>query len=665
MYKVLVFAGTTEGCEVSRFLAENQVSVMAFVATEYGSKSLTENEYLKVCAGRLDVEAMEAVFLKERPQMVLDATHPYAAEVTVNIKTACENTKTVYHRVLREAGDHADQAVYVESVKAAAEFLDNTQGNILLTTGSKELAGFTGMRDYQERLFARVLSLPSVMKACGEFGFEGKHLIGMQGPFSKELNAAMLRQYDCKYLVTKDTGKAGGFQEKIDAAMECGAIPVIIGRPLKENGMSVKECKQFLTEHFQIQRRPKITLLGIGMGSPKMLTVQGQKTLEEADLIIGAQRMIDAVKRPGQDVLVEYKSQVIKEYIDAHPEYERIVIVLSGDVGFYSGAKKLLEVLTEKSEDGENAANIEIQCGISSVVYFMSRIGLSWDDAKIVSAHGRGCDLISYIRQEPKVFAILGTSDGVSTLAKKLVMYGMGDVFLYVGENLSYENEKIFVKTAAELTAYEGNPLSVVCALNKGAISMYTTHGITDEQFIRGKAPMTKEEVRTVSLAKLKLKEDSLCYDVGAGTGSLSIEMALRAHQGRVWAIEKKEEAVDLIRQNKVRFAADNLEIIEGLAPEAMQDLPAPTHAFIGGSSGNLKQIVERLLQKNKEVRIVINCITLETVSEALETAKLFGFTENEIVQLNVSRSKVIGRYHMMMGENPIYIITLQHPAQI
>lgn len=664
MYKVLVFAGTTEGCEISRFLAENQVSVMAFVATEYGSKSLTENEYLKVCAGRLDVEAMEAVFLKERPQMVLDATHPYAAEVTVNIKTACENTKTVYHRVLREAGDHADQAVYVESVKAAAEFLDNTQGNILLTTGSKELAGFTGMRDYQERLFARVLSLPSVMKACGEFGFEGKHLIGMQGPFSKELNAAMLRQYDCKYLVTKDTGKAGGFQEKIDAAMECGAIPVIIGRPLKENGMSVKECKQFLTDHFQIQRRPKITLLGIGMGSPKMLTVQGQKTLEEADLIIGAQRMTDSVKRPGQDVLVEYKSQAIKEYIDAHPEYDRIVIVLSGDVGFYSGAKKLLEVLNEKPEDGENAANIEIQCGISSVVYFMSRIGLSWDDAKIVSAHGRGCDLISYIRQEPKVFAILGTSDGVSTLAKKLVMYGMGDVLLYVGENLSYENEKIFVKAAAELTAYEGDPLSVVCALNKGAASMYTTHGVADEQFIRGKAPMTKEEVRTVSLAKLKLKEDSLCYDVGAGTGSLSIEMALRAHQGRVWAIEKKEEAVDLICQNKVRFATDNLEIIEGLAPEAMQDLPAPTHAFIGGSSGNLKQIVELLLQKNKEVRIVINCITLETVSEALETAKLFGFTKNEIVQLNVSRSKAIGRYHMMMGENPIYIITLQHPAQ-
>ena len=629
MYKVLVFAGTTEGYEICRFLAEHQVETKGFVATEYGSKSLTENEFLTVQTGRLDEAAMEQVFAEEKPEMILDATHPYAAEVTVNIRTACEKTQIPYQRVLRESGTHEDKAVYVESVQAAAEYLDQTQGNILLTTGSKELAGFTGMKDYQERLYARVLSLPNVMQACAELGFEGKHLIGMQGPFSRELNAAMLRQYNCKYLVTKDTGKAGGFQDKIDAALECDAVPVIIGRPLKEEGMSVKECKRFLTEHFSLTHQPHITLLGIGMGSPEMLTVQGKNSLDHADLLIGARRMVDSVKCPGQDVFIEYRSKEIKNYIDSHPEYD----------------------------------NIRIQCGISSVVYFMSKIGLSWDDAKIVSAHGRGCNLISHIRNEKKVFAILGTSDGVALLAKKLVEYGMGNVMLHVGENLSYDNEKIFAKTASELTDYEGDPLSVICAVNENAQTRLETHGIKDEEFIRGKAPMTKEEVRTVSLSKLCLTEDSVCYDVGAGTGSLSIEMALRAHQGKVWAVEKKEDAVELIRQNKVKFAADNLEIIEGLAPEALTDLPAPTHAFIGGSSGNLKEIVKLLIEKNPQVRIVINCITLETVSEALETAKEFGFEENEIVQLNASRSKAIGRYHMMMGENPIYIITLQNPG--
>ena len=679
MYKVLVFAGTTEGYEICRFLADHQVRTMGFAATEYGGKSLTENEYLTVQTGRLDETAMEQVFIQEKPEMVLDATHPYAAEVTVNIRTACEKTQTLYRRVLRESGSREDKAVYVESVQAAAQYLDQTQGNVLLTTGSKELAGFTGMKNYQERLYARVLSLPNVMQACAELGFEGKHLIGMQGPFSRELNAAMLRQYRCKYLVTKDTGKAGGFQDKIDAALECDAVPVIIGRPLKEEGMSVKECKRFLTEYFSLTHQPHITLLGIGMGSREMLTVQGKNSLDQADLLIGARRMVDSVRRPDQDVFIEYRSQEIKDYIDSHPEYDNIVIVLSGDVGFYSGAKKLLDVLqqnklSQNSFGSETAGQsssvqntvkpeIQVQCGISSVVYFMSKIGLSWDDAKIVSAHGRRCNLISYIHNEKKVFAILGTSDGVAVLASKLVDYGMSDVLLYVGENLSYDNEKIFVKTAGELTEYTGNPLSVICAVNESAGKRLETHGIKDEEFIRGKAPMTKEEVRTVSLSKLRLTEDSVCYDVGAGTGSLSIEMALRAHQGKVWAIEKKEDAVELIRQNKVKFAADNLEIIEGLAPEALVDLPAPTHAFIGGSSGNLKEIVKLLIEKNPQVRIVINCITLETVSEALETAKEFGFEENEIIQLNASRSKAIGRYHMMMGENPIYIITLQNPG--
>lgn len=173
---------------------------------------------------------------------------------------------------------------------------------------------------------------------------------------------------------------------------------------------------------------------------------------------------------------------------------------------------------------------------------------------------------------------------------------------------------------------------------------------------------MTKEEVRSVSLSKLRLTEDSICYDVGAGTGSVSVEMALRADQGQVFAIEKKEEAAALLEENKQKFAVDNLEIIKGEAPQALENLPAPTHAFIGGSSGNLKEIVALLLGKNPQVRIVINCITLETISEALDVLKEYDFQQREVVQLAASRSKEISRYHLMMGENPIYIITCQNP---
>lgn len=592
---------------------------------------------------------MEELFRKENPEIVLDATHPYAAEVTKNIRTACESAGVLYQRILRPEGEKNSEAIYVESTEEAAAFLSGTEGNIFLTTGSKELAKFTGIPDYKERLFARVLSIPSVIRSCAELGIEGKHLIGMQGPFSAEINEAMLRQFQCSYLVTKDTGLAGGFPEKMEACQRCGVTPVIIGRPLKEEGLSLQDARVFLSKMFGFTLSQKISLVGIGMGAEKTLTLEGKKALNEAELLIGAKRMTEAVQKPGQMVLHEYRSEKIVEYIREHPKYRTVAIALSGDVGFYSGAKKLIDQL-----DG----NVEVICGISSVVYFMSKIGLSWDDAKIVSAHGRNCNLISLIRHNPKVFSILGTEDGVAVLASRLVYYGMGDVTLYVGENLSYENEKIFHDKAANLTEYRGDALSVVTACNEKATPMSAVHGISDGEFLRGKAPMTKEEVRTVSLSKLRLSEDSVCYDVGAGTGSVSVEMALRAWMGQVYAIEKKEDALALLKENKKKFAVDNLAIIPGVAPEAMTELPAPTHAFIGGSSGNMQDIINLLLEKNPKVRIVINCITLETVTEAMNAIRDFGLEDVDIVQLAAARSKSIGRYHMMMGENPIYIIS-------
>ena len=649
MYKAIVFAGTTEGYALCEFLAENRVSVYACAATEYGGSLLQENEFLHVSAGRLKTEDMEELFRKEKPEIVLDATHPYAAEVTKNIRTACESAGVLYQRILRPEGEKNSEAIYVESTEEAAAFLSGTEGNIFLTTGSKELAKFTGIPDYKERLFARVLSIPSVIRSCAELGIEGKHLIGMQGPFSAEINEAMLRQFQCSYLVTKDTGLAGGFPEKMEACQRCGVTPVIIGRPLKEEGLSLQDARVFLSKMFGFTLSQKISLVGIGMGAEKTLTLEGKKALNEAELLIGAKRMTEAVQKPGQMVLHEYRSEKIVEYIREHPKYRTVAIALSGDVGFYSGAKKLIDQL-----DG----NVEVICGISSVVYFMSKIGLSWDDAKIVSAHGRNCNLISLIRHNPKVFSILGTEDGVAVLASRLVYYGMGDVTLYVGENLSYENEKIFHDKAANLTEYRGDALSVVTACNEKATPMSAVHGISDGEFLRGKAPMTKEEVRTVSLSKLRLSEDSVCYDVGAGTGSVSVEMALRAWMGQVYAIEKKEDALALLKENKKKFAVDNLAIIPGVAPEAMTELPAPTHAFIGGSSGNMQDIINLLLEKNPKVRIVINCITLETVTEAMNAIRDFGLEDVDIVQLAAARSKSIGRYHMMMGENPIYIIS-------
>ena len=655
MCDVLIFGGTTEGRKIAEYVSRHHISGYVCVATEYGESLLPQNEYVRVSHERLKEEQMCGLIKKESPRFVIDATHPYAAEVTRNIKSACQKAEVPYVRLLRESagpddGTAVEHAVYVDSIEEAVDYLEHTKGGILVTTGSKEIGKFTRLSDYRERVYARVLSLPKVTAACAEMGFEGKHLICMQGPFSRELNEAMIRQLDCRYLVTKESGSTGGFLEKCEAAKACGCELVIVGRPLQEKGLSLLECKRYLAGEFGLSGKTEVALVGIGMGDENTMTVGGREACRKAEVIIGAGRMAKAAAQPGQDVYCEYDAKRIREYLREHPEYERAAVVLSGDVGFYSGCRRLLEELKE--------FQVELYCGISSLVYFMSRIQKPWEDVKIASAHGRAYNLIQGIRSNPRFFAILGTGDGVSRLAEKLMQYHMEDVSIYLGEMLSYPEEKIQKGKPADFLGYQGNPLSVIYIENPGAKELPVTHGISDGAFVRGKVPMTKEEVRSISLSKLRLKKDAVCYDVGAGTGSVSIEMALMAREGRVYAVEKKPEAAALLEENKKVFGADNLTVIPGLAPEALEDLEPPTHAFIGGSSGNMKEILQLLLNKNPEIRIVVNCIALETVAETVNCMKELPVTDVDIVSVSISKSKTVGRYHMMMGENPITIIS-------
>ena len=179
-----------------------------------------------------------------------------------------------------------------------------------------------------------------MIESCQALGFEGRNLIAIAGTFHG-MNRAMLTQYECRYLVTKDSGKAGGFLEKIQAAEACGATVVIIGRPLAEEGLSLRECRHMLIERYGLTRKQKVTLLGIGMGSPKTLTQEGQEAVRNADLIVGAKRMVDAVRLSGQDVFYEYRSKEIAEYLIAHPEYTKVVVALPVMLDFTAGRRNL------------------------------------------------------------------------------------------------------------------------------------------------------------------------------------------------------------------------------------------------------------------------------------------------------------------------------------
>ena len=656
MYKLCVFAGTTEGRELVEFLTTQPVEVTACVATEYGETLLQPADNLTISARRLTQEQMEELFAAEGFDCVIDATHPYAPAATENIAKACQNTATEYLRLLREGSAAPGDAVFVPDISSAVEFLNGTDGNILLTTGSKEISLYTKIWDFAARTYARVLPLDDSLRACQSAGLAPAHILAMQGPFSREMNVAMLRSVSARYLVTKEAGSTGGFDEKIAAAREAGAALVVIGRPPQREGAGFSETLELLCQRFGLVWRPQVSIVGIGPGSAAGMTEETRRAIRQADCLIGAKRMLEAVAAPGQPIYHAIAPAEIAEYIMSHRQNRKFTVVMSGDTGFFSGTKKLLPLLKD--------CQVEVLPGLSSLSCLCARLGTSYEDVVPVSVHGRDRDIVPDVLRIRRVFALVGGEDGMSALCRRLTQAGLGDVRVSIGERLGYADEKITVGTASELS--EGSYQTLSVALIEHEKPFVVTHGLPDELFQRGSAadgavvPMTKSEVRAVCLSKLRLTEDAVCWDVGAGTGSVAIEMALQARNGQVYAIERKADAVALMEENRQKFFAQNMTIVSGSAPEACRDLPAPTHVFIGGSGGSMREIITLALEKNPSVRIVATAISLESISELTSYLKENTFTEKEAVSLTVARGRKAGEYHLMTGQNPITIFTFQ-----
>ena len=655
MDKVLIFAGTTEGRELAEYLNKYNVDIHVCVATEYGEQLVTKGAGLKIHTGRLTQKEITELIRREQISLVVDATHPYAVVVSKYIRAAAQAVGIEYLRLLRSPGGPGEADIQVASAAEAVQYLSSTAGNILVTTGSKELSEFTKLPDYQERVYARVLATPEAVISGNELGFQGKHLICMQGPFSEELNAATMRQLEISFLVTKESGKNGGFAEKIRAAKSVGATIVLIGRPSKEQGLNELEIRARLRERLSLPLKRTVALVGIGMGRAENMTIEAKEACQNADVLIGAARMLETVKELKKPSFVSCQAEEIKAFAEAHPEYERIAIVLSGDPGFYSGARRLTALFGEEE--------LQIYSGVSAVAYLCSKLHMSWEEVKLVSLHGRTPNIIEAVKRHRNVFALIGRPEEINELCERLICYGLEKVILTVGEALSYPEERIISGTAAELRHCSFAALTAVLLQNREAGAV-VTHGLPDDKFKRTKVPMTKSEVRSIAISKLQLRKDSVVYDIGAGTGSVSIEAALQAAVGHVYAVEKNPDAVALIQANKERFAVENLSVVTGLAPEVLDDLPAPTHVFIGGSAGNLKEIMAAVLIKNPNVHMVISAIALETVTEAMRCVNTLPVTEVDIVHVTIGKSKEMGSYHMMMGQNPVYIISCRGGAK-
>ena len=393
-----------------------------------------------------------------------------------------------------------------------------------------------------------------------------------------------------------------------------------------------------------------VTLIGMGSGQPENLTLQGLAALRQADLILGARRLL-AVLPAGctENRAAAYRPDEVVELLQTSGA-ENAVLVYSGDTGFYSGASSMMEKLEALG------VRARVLPGLSSIQLLAAALGRPWQGWNLVSAHGRTCDPVAECMQGRPTFFLTGGSEDPATLCAQLAAEGFGDVQGVVGQCLGTPEEKLFRGSVKELAAGRFNSLSVLLVEAVEGLPRRTP-GLPDEAFERGDVPMTKQEVRAAVLAKLAVRPEDILWDVGAGTGSVSVELALAAPRGRVYAVECRPEGCALIKANREKFRTRNLVLVEGLAPAALSDLPAPDAVFIGGSKGSLAAIVDAALDKNPDARICVSAIALETLSAAVAALTAKGRTV-QVSQIAVSRAKAVGGLHLMMAQNPIYLIT-------
>lgn len=521
MCKIWIFGGTTEGRLLAEYCSREKIEAWVSVASEYGEELLQEelmesgnagnpdlnhntclakknlktvqaSSVIKVLRGRMDRYQMEEFIRNQGIHLVIDATHPHARLVSEEIQEACGRTGVRLERCLRAEGEQnkARDWVEVDSIQEAVSFLSSVSGVIFATTGSKELEALCQIPDYQKRVYARVLPTSNVLKKCEKLGITGSHLIAMQGPFSTEMNTLFLRQTKAEWLLTKDSGRAGGFQEKVEAARENGTRVVVIRRP-EEDGISLEEAMEVLKKADEGnvgELKTHLILAGIGMGQPSQMTGEVLRAIRESDALIGAGRMLESAERALQNDLliskegkaenrqesaaaVEKETKCYKAYlpddviqiVSKHPEWKQAVILYSGDTGFFSGASRMAERLREAGYP------FTVYPGTSCVSYLAARLGTHWEDAAIYSAHGRELSVDRVMKrlcdpEEPakRAFILMGGKNGAGQFCERLTQAGYGNVQVTVGENLSYPEEQIRSGTAEEMKKLEFADLSLM-----------------------------------------------------------------------------------------------------------------------------------------------------------------------------------------------------------
>jgi len=411
--------------------------------------------------------------------------------------------------------------------------------------------------------------------------------------------------------------------------------------------------------------KPNIFIIGIGIDGREGLSARATDFIKSADVLVGGKRHlacfpnVSATKIP-----IASDLSSIFETLQGQPTTRRIVVLASGDPLFYGIARSFLEHFPKD--------RVEILPNISAMQWAFAKIKESWEDAFLTSVHGRPLEmLLERMRGCRKVGIFTDPKNTPALIAQFLLERGFPDGKAFICENMGAPDERVYSKRLSQLSdearrkAYgdvEVSPLNVLIIIfDEKPKRERRILGIPDDEFAQQQplsGLITKSEIRVLSIAKLHLHEESMVWDIGAGSGSVAIEAALLAKRGIVYAIEKDADSVELIKQNLNRFETHNVRIIHAEAPSALADLPNPDAVFIGGSGGKLESIIDVACQRLRdEGRVALNFATLENLHTALERLELNKF-ESEVTLVNIARGKPLGNLTRLEPLNPVFIVT-------
>lgn len=384
-------------------------------------------------------------------------------------------------------------------------------------------------------------------------------------------------------------------------------------------------------------------IIGAGMGTLDTLTGEARRALDEADAVLATARLAALNAKAVICPFGELAARAVQAGGDT------VAVLVSGDVGFFSAAARLREQLLSYGD-------VRLICGLSSLQYFCAKVGVPYDDACVRSLHGRAGSILGAVSYHKKVFALTGGVQNAQAVCRALADAGLGSLTVHLGENLGVEHEHIVHGTAAELAARSCGDLAVLLIEHPDAVN--AAEPLRDSMFTRAKVPMTKEEVRWTACGRLAVQPRDTVWDVGAGTGAMTLELARRACDGLVYAIEYKPDALDLLDENRRKLGGYNVQIVAGRAPDALEALPAPDCVFVGGSGGGMRRILALAKEKNPAVRVAVTAIALETLEEARHALLDLGFANIEVSQLAAARGKAVGPYTMLTALNPVFILS-------